>query len=142
MPTAIIEHGALPDYNIVDETGLRVESIDWKPQRARTERTKYDGKIIYVKATSAKMDIDIKGKPIPSGGGALEGLANTHPGVAVAVANFAATDNVHGFVAPTGAKVIVGDPTRNQTLEAEAEITIPCTFYPDIAVADMSSATS
>jgi hypothetical protein len=142
MPTALIEHGANPSYHIADETGLRVESIDWKPQRKRTEKTNYQGKYIYVKAESAKMDIDIKGKPIPSAGGAIEGLADAHPGVAVAITNYAAADSVHGFVAPSGVKVVVGDPTRNQTLDAEAEITIPCTFYPDITPANHSSATS
>lgn len=142
MPTAIIEHGAQPSYSVVDETGLRVEGVDWKPQRKRTEKTNYQGKYIYVKGESAKMDIDIKGKPIPSSGGAIEGLADAHPGVAVSIANFAATDSVHGFVAPSGVKVVVGDPTRNTTLDAEAEITIPCTFYPDITPANHSSATS
>lgn len=140
MPTALIEHGTNPSYSISDETGLRVESIDSKPSRKRTERTNYQGKIVYVRSETAKLELDIKGKPIPSAGGAIEGLADAHPGVAVAIANYAATDSVHGFVAPTGVKVIVGDATRNQTLDNEAEITIPCTYYPDITT--YSSATS
>jgi hypothetical protein len=82
----------------------------------------------------------IKGPAVPGSGGALEGLAIVHPGVAVAIANFASGDSIHGFAADGTTKVIIKDPTQTLSREDEAQLDIPFVFLPGIST--YSSATS
>ena len=141
MPiTAQIDQGSLPSYVAVDETGISIRGVDWNPKRDYLERKDADGQIVWHSARGPRLEGTIKGAAVPSGGGALQGLATVHPGVAVAIANFAEDKAVHGFVAPASAKVISKDPTQTTSEETETELTIPFVFLP--AISSFSSATS
>ena len=63
-----------------------------------------------------------------------------HPGVALAIANFASGKTVHGFTADGSTKVIIKDPTQSQADEEETMLDIPFVFLPGIT--SYSSATS
>lgn len=141
MPiTAHIDHGSRPAYDLIDETGILVKGLEWKPNRKYIERTDANEDVIYLSARAARLDGDIKGPAVPTSGGALEGLAAIHPGVATAIANFSTGKVVHGFTFATGAKVIVKDVTQSLSEEKEAELSIPVTFYPKLT--NLNSATS
>lgn len=141
MPvTAEIDHGAKPSYDLVDETGLMVKSVDFKPMRDYVERKNAAGQVIWLSGRNPRLEISIKGPAVPSSGGALEGLAAIHPGVATVIANFGTSDTIHGFVGPSTTKVIVKDPTQSLSDEEEAQIEVPCVFMPGITT--FSSATS
>ena len=141
MPiTAQIDQGSLPSYDLVDETGILVKSLEWKATRKYVERTNADEEVIWHSARSPRLEGTIKGPAVPAAGGALEGLAAIHPGVATTIANFASGKTIHGFAWVSGTKVIVKDVTQSLSDEKEAEFDIPVVFLPKITT--FSSATS
>lgn len=141
MPiTAQIDHGAKPGYDAIDETGMLVDELVWTPTRQVTERKNAREQTIWYSTRDPRLEGSIKGPAVPDSGGALVGLAIVHPGTAVAIANFADGDSVHGFTASSGTKVIVKDPTRTMSREEEAQLDIPFVFLPGISA--YSSATS
>lgn len=137
MPlAAIIEHGTKPGYDLVDETGLLVNSVSFKPKREYVERKNSGARAVtYVRAENPTMDISIGGVPIPTVAGALQGVCVTHPGNAQALANFTGTDTVHGFANADGGLMLFKDPTLDLTDSEEPKSQIELTLYPFVVVA-------
>lgn len=137
MPvSATIDHGAKPSYDLIDETGMLVKSLEWKPMRDVTEKKNANQQVIYYSARNPRLEGSIKGPAVPASGGALEGLAIVHPGVATAIANFGTGKSVHGFAFASGNKVIIKDPTQSLSEEEEAQLDIPFVFLPGISTYD------
>jgi hypothetical protein len=135
MPiAAIIEHGAKPAYDLVDESGLLVNSVSFKPKREYVERKNAGNRAVsYVRAENPTMDISIGGVPIPGSGGVLAGICVSHPGNAVTIANFTGTDVIHGFANADGGLILFKDPTLDLSDSEEASSQIEITLYPFVA---------
>lgn len=113
MPvTATISHGTLPGYAPTDETGLLVLDMQLEGNRTYVERRMAGTRAVtHVRAEDPVLVISLTGNPIPSVGGALEGLAITHPGNAATLANFTGSDAYLGFAISEGGKIIAKDPS-------------------------------
>ncbi len=113
MPvTAVITHGTLPSYAPSDETGLLVLDLTLEGKREYVKKKMAGTRATtYVRAEDPVLTISITGNPIPSSGGALEGLAITHPGSVATLANFTGSDAYLGFALSEGGKIIAMDPS-------------------------------
>lgn len=133
MPVAaIIEHGTKPDFDLVDETGIMVKKVSFKPQRDFVERKNSDRWISYVRGENPRMDINISGTLVPDGSGEAQGLGDEHPGNGVAIANFTGTASVHGYDAADDAVIVMKDATRDLSEEEEPQVDVNLTLYPGI----------
>src|SRR5687768_7793178 len=118
MPVqAIIEHGARPDYDVTDETGVLVNKLSIKPTREYVERKNSDRMVAYVRAENPKISFEFNGIMV---GDTATGFADQHPGTSVsALANFAGP--IHGF-APEDGKIIYKDPSRELSDTDEPQV--------------------
>jgi hypothetical protein len=136
-----IHHGAARKEPI-NETGLVVTNIQFSAKRNHKETLNKDRQVAAHTSRTPQLDIELKGQPIPTSLGAYEGLAVAHPGIAVTLINFNGTNNesLMGFTSASGSKVVVKDVSLTLDEDADPEMTVPCTFYPELA--DFSSATN
>lgn len=129
MPVqAIIEHGAKPTYDLVDETGVLVTKLSIKPTREYVERKNSQRMVSYIRAENPRITFEFSGIIV---GNAASGFADQHPGTAVtALANFQGA--VHGFT-PTEGKIIFKDPTRELSDTDEPQVSFTAEMFPGIA---------
>lgn len=131
----IIEHGVKPEYDLADETGMAVTKVSIKPIREFVERKGANKMIAYVRGENPSMTFDISGSIIPDSSGNVQGLADEHPGNAIALANFTGAASVHGFDAADNKLIILKDATRDMTDEEEPQVQINAQLYPGITAA-------
>ena len=62
MPVqAIIEHGAKPTYDLVDETGVLVTKLSIKPTREYVERKNSQRMVSYIRAENPRITFEFSG---------------------------------------------------------------------------------
>lgn len=112
MPiAAVVSHGTLPSYSPVNETGLLVLDAEFEGQREYVRRKLAGTRVTtHIRAEDPVLNITLTGNPIPSSGGALEGLAIINPGAAATLANFTTGRAYLGFDLADGGKIIATDP--------------------------------
>jgi hypothetical protein len=133
MPVdAIIEHGVKPGYDLVDETGLLVKSLEITPTREKIQRKGNNRKVSYVRYENPLLNLAFSGAILPDGAGAAVGFANQHPGTTItALANY--TGDIHGF-SPADGKIIYEDPVRSLSDgDEEPQVSFTAVQYPGIA---------
>ncbi len=138
--TAKIHHGTAT-LEPVAETGFLTKSITFSAKRTHKETKNAASEIVGHTSKTPMLDIELKGQPVLTSGGAFEGLAVVHPGIAKTLVNFNGTNNVEifGFDSTSTSKVVVKDTTLVIDEENDPDMTIPTTFYPSLA--NFSSAT-
>ena len=129
MPVqAIIEHGAKPTYDLVDETGVLVTKLSIKPTREYVERKNSQRMVSYIRAENPRITFEFSGIIV---GNTASGFADQHPGTAVTVlANFQGA--IHGF-SPTEGKIIYKDPTRELSDTDEPQVSFTAEMFPGIS---------
>lgn len=131
---AIIEFGVRPDYDAVDETGLRVRKVSFKGKRDKVEKidpaTEHIG---YVRQRKPQLTFTVNGNPIPDVDGKLQGICSLHPGNAATLLNFAGTLNIHGFLAAANKLITFDDFTLDTSDEEAPTDDMNYTLYPGIA---------
>jgi hypothetical protein len=140
--TALLEQGAPPADEVLDESGAKISSC--KIDAKRDYIYKKDGatrQVVYMRGENPRLEGSLEFEPIRASG-ALAGFAILHPGVAMTSANIAAAATINGFLLPTGAKIIIKDVTTTKTDTVEDKISVPWEYWPGIAVASYSSAAS
>jgi hypothetical protein len=78
-------------------------------------------------------EIEQKIQPIPTSAGAFTGLALVGPGEHLSLANFQAGAEIHRMNNDATKLLMVGEVKQDRSVENPAEITIPSTYYPQIA---------
>lgn len=90
--------------------------------------------ILQVQVDVIGAEIEMTGEPIPNSSGELVGLAAVAPGEHLSsLANFQTDAEIQGFTRDTTKLLLVGEVTHARSPENPAEITIPATYYPQIA---------
>lgn len=142
MPSALIEHGDSPDYDLIDETGIVMKSSTWKPERDLVQKKDSNDQTIFLSYRDPRLTLDFSGVAVPNGSGDLQGLAVVHPGTAQTLANWGTGASWHQFTFATGNKMVITSIQTSLTEEKEPEISGSATFWPGIANADLDGATS
>lgn len=142
MPSDLIEHGASPSYDLINETGIVMKQWTWKPERDVVDKKDANDKVIFRSFRNPRLMADFSGRAVPNVSGALEGLAIIHPGTANTFANWASSDVWHGFTFASGNKMIVDSIQTAISEENDPEISGTCGFWPGIANSDLDDATS
>lgn len=143
--------GTLPNYDLkeYDDTGVLVKTCSFTPRVVIKEKeghlvgsTGSSGvtagyvQILQVQFTQKALDIEIKADIVPDANGKATGLANAYPGQAVTCANFAAgfDFDIHGMGPRDASKLLVVKEIKRETSsEAIPSVTIPMSYYPQIA---------
>jgi hypothetical protein len=142
-----VVQGSLPNYDLKEyaETGILATGCTFTPvSNIREKQGHVPGtsgeeggyaQILQVTVTRQKLDIELSGEIVPDQNGKAVGLANVHPGRAVALANFAAslTEGVMGFTYDAAKLLMVREPSREVGNEAIPTVTLPMSYYPEIA---------
>lgn len=90
--------------------------------------------ILQVQVDVIGAEIEMMGEPIPDASGHLTGLARVAPGEHLSsLANFQDDVETHGIERDTTKLLLVGEISHSRSPENPAEITIPATYYPEIA---------
>lgn len=137
MPvSAVVTHGNLPSYAPTDETGALVLDFGLEAKREYVRRRMAGTRATtYVRAEDPVLSISITANPIPSTGGALEGLATTHPGAAATLANFTSSDTYLGFSLADGGKIIAMDPALTFPDQEAPNLQLKFDYMPFVAAA-------
>jgi hypothetical protein len=142
--------GTLPNYDLkeFEDTGLLVKTCSFTPRVVIKEKeghlagatgssgaTAGYGQILQVQVTKKALDIEIKADIVPDANGKATGLANAYPGQAATVANFAASFDfdIHGYTRDASKLLMVKEIKRETSSEAIPSVTIPLSYYPEIA---------
>jgi len=90
--------------------------------------------ILQVQVDVFGAEIEVVGEPIPDASGHLTGLARVVPGEHISsLANFQDDVETHGIERDTTKLLLVGEVSQSRSPENPAEVTIPATYYPEIA---------
>lgn len=140
--------GSLNDTDLLeyDDTGVVLVSFDFNPRLTKVEKMGHIAavgggspvpaqyrQIVQVQTFIAAADMEAKMEVVPTVDGAAEGLAAVSPADAIAFANFADTDEIHGFVCDAAKLILAGEVKQSRGPEKPTEITLPATYYPLIA---------
>jgi len=139
--------GTLPAYDLKEftETGLLVTDCSFTPRvnirekegnlAGATGSTGGYNQILQVQVTRKALDIEVKGEIVPDANGLATGLANVYPGEAVVCAQFAVADGltIHGFTRDAAKLLMVKEVKRETNAEKVPMVTVPMSYYPEIA---------
>lgn len=131
MPTATLEYGTPPSYDLVNETGLLIRRVTLTPERTTRRRQGQNRATVYLAYDDPTLGIELEGTIIPATvGGAAEGLAQAHPGSAIELANCADNDAIHGFTIDEANLTVIESASR-QLDETEApSVTVGARYFP------------
>lgn len=149
MPfTPLQTQGALPAYDLQEfgDTGLLVTGCSFTPRVTIREKeghlpgaTGNDGgyaQILQVQTFKKALDLELSAEIVPNVSGEAVGLANAYPGQAVTCAHFAVDGpTVHGFSRDAAKLLMVKEIKRELGNEAIPSVTVPMTYYPQVAAA-------
>lgn len=145
--------GDLPDYDLKEfgDTAILTTDADFTPRVVIKEKEGHVkgasgnngayAQILQVQTIKKAMDIDLKAEIVPNAQGLAVGLANAYPGQAVTCAQFAANDDpaqslvIHGFSRDAAKLLMVKEIKRTTSSEKAPMVTIPMSYYPQIALA-------
>lgn len=139
--------GTLPGYDLkeFDDTGLLVTDCSFTPRVNIKEKEGHSNgatgnngsyaQIVQVQTYKKALDIELKGEIVPDSNGLAAGLAAVYPGQAVTCAQFAASGvTIHGFSRDASKLLMVKEVKRETSSEKVPVVTVPMSYYPEIAV--------
>jgi hypothetical protein len=145
--------GSLGDEDLkeYDDTGVVLTSFDFNPRMTKVEKLGHVAaipevvdppspavpaayrQIIQVQTFVVAADMEAKMEVVPAADGSTVGLAAVAPAEAIAFANFADGETIHGFVCDEAKLLLAGEVKQSRNPEKPTEITLPATYYPRIA---------
>lgn len=148
MPFSPINtQGQLPDYDLKEfgNTGLLGTGCSFTPRVNIREKEGHVpgaadgaggyGQILQTQVTRKALDIEYSAEIVPSVTGQPVGLAAAYPGQVATCAEFAADAVVHGFTRDITKLLMVKDLKRTLGNDAIPNVTVPMSYYPEIAAA-------
>ena len=133
MLEPIIERGIRRSYREVDEEGILVEDVSWKPMRDEVTHKGDVRAVDYSRWEDPRLEFEIKGPLKKDAMGQAFGLGNVHPGAAYDCLNVADGRDIHGFEIDDDNTTIIGNPTRDSSAASGVSVTIPGVYRPYIA---------
>ena len=139
--------GTIPGYDLkeFDDTGLLVTGCTFTPRVTIREKEGHlpgasgssgYAQIVQVQTVKKALDIELSGEIVPDSNGLATGLAAVYPGQSVTCAQFAASGvTIHGFTRDAAKLLMVKEVTRETSAEGVPTVTVPMSYYPEIAAA-------
>jgi hypothetical protein len=145
--------GTLPDYDLKEfaDTGILPTGCSYTPRVNIREKEGHlpgaegasggYGQILQVQVHKKALDMELSAEIVPDANGVAVGLANVYPGEAVTCAQFAAASGggsalvIHGFSRNAARLLMVKEVKRETSNEKAPAVTVPLSYYPEIAIA-------